>query len=153
LTPPLPGATQSLVIDASIAASWLLPDEHTDASRRAYALLRTGALDAHAPDLWLMECTNIICNAVKRRRLAKADAMYTWSVLEAVRAHVTLNTLETEHVQQCLALALDHGLSLYDSAYLWLASSTRRPLMTQDRALTAAAHAIGTPVYSLNTFA
>ena len=119
------GPAQTLVIDASIAASWLLPDEHNDASGRAYGLLRSGVLQAHAPDLWLMECTNIICNAVKRRRLAKGDAMFTWSVLEAVRAHVTLNTLETEHVQQCLALALDHGLSLYDSAYLWLASSTR----------------------------
>ena len=146
------GPAQTLVIDASIAASWLLPDEHTDASGRAYGLLRSGVLQAHAPDLWLMECTNIICNAVKRRRLAKGDAMFTWSVLEAVRAHVTLNTLETEHVQQCLALALDHGLSLYDSAYLWLASSTRRPLMTQDRALMSAASAIGTPVYTLDTF-
>lgn len=146
------GPAQTLVIDASIAASWLLPDEHTDASGRAYGLLRSGVLQAHAPDLWLMECANIICNAVRRRRLAKDDAMFTWSVLETVRTHVTLNTLETEHVQQCLALALDHGLSLYDSAYLWLASSTRRPLMTQDRALMAAARAIGTPVYTLDTF-
>ena len=44
--------SDALVLDASVTATWLLPDEHDDASRRAYARLRRGAVEAHAPELW-----------------------------------------------------------------------------------------------------
>ncbi len=129
----------AFVLDASATAAWLLPDEHTEPARRVYAKLRAHAVDAHAPELWLWECANIIANGVKRRRMTAGDALLTWSVLDAVRSRVELALLEPAQVRACLGLALDHGLSVYDGAYLWLAKSLGVPLLTSDDRLRRAA--------------
>ncbi|HEY4956341.1 MAG TPA: type II toxin-antitoxin system VapC family toxin [Caldimonas sp.] len=129
----------AVVLDASTTAAWLLPDEASDSSRAAYRRLRRGALELHAPQLWLWECGNIIANGVKRRRIAPADALLTWSVLDAVRARVELMSPEPSQVRAALVLAIDHGLSLYDAAYLWLALSLQLPLLTADVRLRRAA--------------
>ena len=129
------------VVDASTTAAWLLPDEASDASRAAYRRVRRGALELHAPQLWLWECGNIIANGVKRRRISSEDALLTWSVLDAVRIRVELATPEPSQVRAALVLAIDHGLSLYDAAYLWLALSLQLPLLTADVKLQRAAAA------------
>jgi len=141
--------SDALVLDTSVTATWLLPDEHDDASRRAYARLRRGAVEAHAPELWLWECGNIIANSVKRRRVTPADALLTWSVLDAIRSRVDLASFAPAQVRACLVLAMDHGLSIHDSAYLWLALSLKLPLLTHDKRLAAAAAAQSVNVLNL----
>ena len=135
--------TAAFVLDASVTAAWLLPDEHTPAARRAYARLRAAVVEAHAPELWLWECGNLIANAVRRRRMSADDALLTWSVLDAVRTRVELALYEPAQARACLVLGLDHGLSIFDASYLWLALSRRLPLLTHDDALAAAARAAG----------
>ena len=139
----------AFVLDASVTASWLLPDEHTEQARLAYAKLRARTVDAHAPELWLWECGNIIANSVKRKRMTAADALLTWSVLDAVRTRVELAVFEPAQARACLVLAIDHGLSIYDSAYLWLAQSLGLPLLTHDERLKRAAERQAVPVLSL----
>ena len=131
--------SDAFVIDASVTATWLLPDEHSDASRRVYARVRASTVDAHAPESWLWECGNIIANGVRRKRMSAADALLTWSVLDAVRTRVELSALEPAQVRACLVLAFDLGVSLYDAAYLWLAQSLKLPLLTHDEVLVRAA--------------
>jgi len=132
-------AVEAFVLDASVTASWLLPDEQSETSDRVYAKLRASLVDAHAPDLWLWECANIIANGVKRSRITPADGLLVWSVLDAVRTRVELTALQPAQVRACLALAFDLGLSVYDAAYLWLAMSLELPLLTHDARLAAAA--------------
>jgi predicted nucleic acid-binding protein len=129
----------AFVLDASVTASWLLPDEQSERSDRVYAKLRTSLVDAHAPDLWLWECSNIIANGVKRARITPEDGLLVWSVLDAVRTRVELATLQPAQTRACLTLAFDLGLSVYDAAYLWLAMSLKLPLLTHDERLAAAA--------------
>jgi predicted nucleic acid-binding protein len=129
----------AVVLDASITATWLLPDEASEASRRVYVRMRRGAIVLHAPDLWLWECGNIIANGVKRRRITPEDALLTWSVLDAIRARVEMTSPAPAQARAALVLALDHGLSLSDAAYLWLALSLRLPLLTIDPALSRVA--------------
>ncbi len=132
------------VLDASIAAAWFLPDEASDASDNAYALLGRGTLVLHVPELWLWECGNIIANSVKRRRLSVADALLAWSAIDSIRSRIEVLLPEPAHVASALPLALEHGLSLYDAAYLRLAISMQIPLLTADLALAraASAHAV-----------
>ncbi len=144
---------RSLVLDASVTAAWLLPDEASDASRIAYARLRKGLLDVHVPQLWLWECANIIANAVKRSRLSAPDALLTWSVLDAIRARVEMADDKPSQVHAALELALDHSLSVYDAAYLWLASASSLPLLTHDRLMGAAAAKLSLPVLRLEDLA
>lgn len=146
-------SAQGVVLDASVTAAWLLPDEAGDASRHAYAQLRRGRLEAHAPELWLWECGNIIANGVKRRRVTPADALLTWSVLDAIRSRVELTAPLPSQAQAALGLAIDHGLSLYDGAYLWLAMALKLPLLTHDRQLADAARRQSVGVLTLDEIA
>lgn len=131
--------TAAFVLDASVTAGWLLPDGHSPASEHAYARLRRGAVDAHAPDLWLWECGNIIANGVRRARVDPADAVLVWSVLDAIRTRVELFSPDAGQVRACLLLGIDHALSIHDAAYLWLAESLGLPLLTHDATLARAA--------------
>jgi predicted nucleic acid-binding protein len=139
----------AFVLDASVTATWLLPDEHTAASRRVYARLRASMLDAHAPDLWLWECGNIIANAVKRSRASPSDAAPLWNLLDAIRTRVQLASLEPLQVRACTLLGVDHALSIYDAAYLWLALSLKLPLLTHDARLARVAATQSVPVLRL----
>jgi predicted nucleic acid-binding protein len=132
-------SVEALVLDASVTAGWLLPDERTPAAERAYGRLRARSFVAHAPELWLWECGNIIANGVKRGRVRPNDALLLWNLLDAVRTRVELTVPEPGQVRAALALAIDHGLSIHDAAYLWLASSLGLPLLTHDARLADAA--------------
>jgi predicted nucleic acid-binding protein len=142
----------AVIIDASVTAAWLLPDQHDESARRVYARIRLGELELHAPELWLWECGNIIANSVAQGRMTPADAMLTWSVLDAVRSRVELTSLVPAQIRAALTLGLDHRLSLNDAAYLWLALSLKLPLLTQNPRLIAAARP-AVDVYSLEDLA
>lgn len=146
-------STEAFVLHASATAAWLLPDEHSDAADRVYTQLRASTVDAHAPEGWLWECGNIIANGVRHGRIDSADAMLMWSVLDAVRTRVELSTLEPNQVRACLVLAIDHGLSIHDAAYLWLAKSLALPLLTHDEALARACTKQKVAVLRLEDFA
>ena len=45
----------AVVLDASVTATWLLPDEASEASQKVFVRIRRGSLVAHAPELWLWE--------------------------------------------------------------------------------------------------
>ena len=146
-------AGDAFVLDASVTATWLLPDEHTDASRRLFAGVRSGDVELHAPDLWLVECGNIIVNAVRRKRTTAANALALWQVLDSVRTRCELYRPEPPQVRAALALALERNLSLYDATYLWLAQSLSLPLLTEDALLARAAKAQGVVVVSMGSVA
>ncbi len=143
----------AVVLDASVTATWLLPDEVTDASRKVFVRIRRGSLVAHAPELWLWECGNIIANGVKRDRITPADALLTWSVLDAIRSRVEVMSPAPAQARAALTLAIDDGLSLYDAAYLWLALSLKVPLLSTDRTLARAASRRSVAVVSLEEVA
>jgi predicted nucleic acid-binding protein len=139
----------AVVLDASATAAWLLPDEASLASRQVYVRMRRGALILHTPELWLWECGNIIANGVKRQRITPTDALLTWSVLDAIRSRVEMTSPAPAQARAALVLGLDHGLSLYAAAYLWLALSLRLPLLTSDAALSRVARKSAVRVLSM----
>ena len=106
--------------------------------------MRRGTLVLHAPQLWLWECGNIIANVgqaaahQRRRRVAGVER----GRRRSARA-VELLPPEPAQAASALPLALEHGLSLYDAAYLRLAISLQLPLLTADAALARRAAANG----------
>ena len=125
----------TFVLDASVAAAWILPDEDTAAGD---ALLhRVAAEGAVVPDLIWHELRNILLMAARRGRLPDAD------ILPAL---LRLRRLPLETVPVALGgdaaaveLAARFGLTAYDVAYLALARTRDMPLATADRALRRAA--------------
>ena len=141
----------AFVLDASVTAAWLLPDEASEQTRRLYGLIRRDELEPQAPHLWNWECANIIANGVRRQRIPPASVEGLWSVLEAVRHRLQLHDLAAAQHKASLGVALDFGLSAYDACYLWLARSLNVPLATFDRQLIAAAPACQVALLDLSS--
>jgi predicted nucleic acid-binding protein len=140
----------AFVLDASVTAAWLLPDEASDLTRRLYAKIRRDEVEPQAPNLWQWECENIVANAVRRGRVPMPAVEGLWSVLEAVRHRVELHELAPAQHKASLGIALDAGLSAYAAAYMWLARSLKLPLATFDQRLIDAAPACGVAILDLS---
>ncbi|HEY2481649.1 MAG TPA: type II toxin-antitoxin system VapC family toxin [Caulobacteraceae bacterium] len=126
----------SVVIDASMAISWLFDDEHTDAAHAV--MLRAVAEGAIVPSLWRLEVANVLRNAARRGR---CDEAYVDRSLERLgRLPVAVDDETDQHAWgETRALSREQGLTLYDAAYLELAIRKALPLASCDADLVAAA--------------
>ena len=124
-----------MIVDASVVLSAFFPDE---AQEQAQALIREhvmGRVALGAPSLLLYEVTNAVVQARRRNRISDEQAEQILSALEDLGI-----ALQPVPWAQMLPLALRFDRSAYDAAYLALAESTGRPLITGDRRLYNAVH-------------
>jgi predicted nucleic acid-binding protein len=125
----------AFVVDACVAAAWLLPGEVSAAASATYARLPNE--DALAPGLWWYEMRNIFLANERRGRIDTADSNRALTLLAGLPIQLDHAT-DSANV---MALARKHGLTAYDAAYLELALRTASPLATLDNALARAARA------------
>ena len=125
----------AFVVDASLAAAWFLPDEASVAST---ALARRAADEACCvPSLFLHEMRNLLLLALRRGRLVE-DILF--DLLDKL-GQMPWRDRGPGDGAQIARLAIKHGLTAYDAAYLALAMTERLPLATLDKKLAAAARA------------
>ena len=129
----------ALILDASVAAAWVLDDEHEP--RADAALARLEDLGGLVPPLWHLEVRNVLLTAERRGRIA-ADLV---NDRLADLAELPIQTAAEPDLDQVLALARAHRLSVYDAVYLALARRHDAPLATLDTALASAAKASDLP--------
>jgi predicted nucleic acid-binding protein len=122
----------TVVVDASIAAAWLLPEEASDA---AEALIATLSGREPVPSQFWHEARNVLIMAERRGRLMAGEAA---SAMGRLR-RLPLEDAGAGSDGAVLALAMAHGLTAYDAAYLALAQERGLPLATLDQKLAAAA--------------
>lgn len=122
-----------LCVDASVGVKWLLRDE--EQHPQALDLLSryaSGEVHLVVPDLFLHELSNALLTAVRRERVTAEAALEALQEIQNLR----LETVSAAPLlESCLSLALQHGLSIYDAAYLAVAESRGIPLATTDRRL------------------
>ena len=129
------------VIDASVTMPWFFADEATPFTEGLLDTLGTQVL--WAPTLWVLECTNVLQSAQRRRRIdagRRAEIAGELSELPVRLDPVTPDFVSLDR------LAATHGLSAYDAAYLELALRRSLVLVSLDVRLIAAAKALGHPV-------
>jgi len=141
----------AFVMDASVTAAWLLPDQSSEHTRRLYAAIRRDEVEPQAPNAWQWECANILANGVRSGRIPSSAVEGLWSVLDAIRHRVELHDLAPAQHKAVLAVAIDAGVSLYDAGYLWLARSLDLPLATFDPQLIQAAPQAGVRLFDIST--
>jgi predicted nucleic acid-binding protein len=127
----------AFVVDASVAAAWLLPHEVSDVAAAAYT--RLPEEEAVAPGLWWLEIRNIFLNNEQRGHINTAKSNQALDLL----AGLPIRLDHRAEGDVLMALARKHGLSAYDAAYLELALREALPLATLDDALAKAALAEG----------
>ncbi len=132
--------SERLVIDASIALKWSLDDETDSRADEALTIVEhSGAL---VPTLWTYEIANSLTHFVRRSRLDIVRAQTILSALSQLNI-VAVPPEAAGWYVETNALAMKHGLSMYDAAYLHLAIAARVRLATADKRLGAAATAEG----------
>jgi predicted nucleic acid-binding protein len=120
------------VVDASVGIKLFLVEPLADQADILFASL-TAAPPArlYVPDLFYVECTNVLWKYVRRfgysPEAARQDA--------AGLVRLPLQVASTAGLAEAaLTLALEHGATAYDAAYLALAQKLALPLVTADEA-------------------
>lgn len=133
----------SWVLDSSMALAWALPDEASaEAEKFMDHASRDSTIALLVPALWWYEIANALTCARRRKRLTEADA----ARLIELYGRLPLQTdasLGGESAWRQHALAVEHGLSAYDAAYLELAHRSGAGLASFDERLRAAARKTG----------
>jgi predicted nucleic acid-binding protein len=130
------------VLDCSMTMPWAFQDETSPESERI--LQRLQADTAIAPAVWPLEVCNALVNAQRRGRLAAEKSARFVTALS--RLPISTEDGDSRVFVDVLPLALEHGLSSYDAAYLELAVRRQVPLATLDADLARAARAAGVEV-------
>ncbi len=113
-----------MIIDASVAFKWLVPEEHSD---RAFALI--GEAQLNAPSLLFTEVGNALWKRITREQLVPAEdaALQLAGLEQLVIVHE-----DASLVPRALELGLHLGHAIYDCVYLALAEQLSMPLVTAD---------------------
>ena len=124
-----------LVIDASIAASWVLEDESDPRAESVQTEVeRNGCL---VPQHWHLEIHNTLIMAERRRRITRQAAGLGLDFLKSLPI-----VTDSEHELDA-ALARSYELSFYDAMYVELALRRGASLATLDGPLRRASIAEG----------
>lgn len=135
-------STQAFVLDNSVVLAWALAEEDPGAER-VMDLLANG--EARVPGVWPLEFANALLAAGRRKRLTEAGAAELREIVLSLPIRVVPDTVDRV-VTAVLALAREHGLSVYDASYLDLAMREGLPLATLDRQLSDAARRCSVPL-------
>jgi predicted nucleic acid-binding protein len=126
-----------LVLDGSLALSWFLADEATDAGQAVRRQIEGGAR-VRVPAIWALEVANALLVAERRKRISQADVTAALAALQKLPIVTDTETWQRAG-SDILALARQHLLSVYDAAYLELAMREAAVLASMDEPLRAVA--------------
>lgn len=130
------------VVDASMAARWILPDEFDAKALNTLNRVEEGGV--FAPALWWFEVRNLLIINERRGRLTEVQTSMALDLL--LRLNIEMDNSPDEAV--ILAFARKHRLTVYDAAYLELAVRRALAIATLDTDLISAAQAEGIPLLS-----
>lgn len=131
----------TFVVDASVTLAWCFEDEASALTDGLLDRLRAGdriAVPAH----WPTEVSNGLLMGLRRQRIQPDRPELFWDELARLPIDIEL-PLSPHQAKAVLSLSRQHGLTVYDAAYLELARRRGFPLSTLDSALLIAAAQAG----------
>ncbi len=123
------------VLDASVAAKWVLPPEKeqlVDQALSVRAGFEQGAVDLAVPDLFWPELGNLLWKAVRFGRLTRKQADQALQSIAGLRMP-TAPCLDL--LGEAFSIAVAYRRTFYDSVYVALAVLSGRTLLTADERL------------------
>lgn len=123
---------KAIIIDASVVAKWLLPDEYdlrADIIKKAFS---DREIAVAVPTLIFYEINNLLKSAVLSKRISVNDSVDFYK--NFINLNFTIHWSK-ELLKNTLQRALDLNISSYDAAYIVLAEFLKIPLFTADEKL------------------
>lgn len=129
-------ASLACVVDASVGIQLFIAEQFSDKVDALFAHL-TSASPARlcVPDLFYIECTNILWKHVQRMGYLPAKARTDLTDLTALRLEC-YSTFELS--ARALDIAVDYHVTAYDACYVALSQRLNMPLLTADDKLARA---------------
>jgi predicted nucleic acid-binding protein len=125
-----------IVVDASVAAKWVLAEPHSDKAEALHLACARAAEPIAAPPLLPIEVTNILRQRMRREGLALTDAVL---LLQQFLAFPVALVAPAHLHEDALVLAETYNLpAVYDAHYVALAQALGCDLWTADRRLVSA---------------
>jgi len=124
------------VMDASVGIKLFIDEEFSDKVQRLFArLAEDPRADIHVPDLFYIECANILLKYTRRFDRPLEDSLADIRDLNDLALKVTSTA---ELIEDALAFAAEKKLTAYDACYAVLAQKLEMPLVTADAPLAKA---------------
>jgi predicted nucleic acid-binding protein len=129
-----------IVLDASVAAKWLLPPPGEPLQQEALKLHR-GYIDGEfailIPDFFWLEIANFLWKAARRGRCTVVEARVA---LESITQYGFRTVPSMSLLAKAFDIAALHNCAVYDCVYVTLSQESDAPLITADEKL---ANALG----------
>jgi predicted nucleic acid-binding protein len=122
---------KALVLDASVAMAWYLPESFSTAARRWQRLMLEGQIELVVPSLHYWEVANVLRTYVVRGEIDAALA----TEIYALHLEAPLTVKEPDRAE-VLAAALRYTSTAYDAVYIALALGSDPSLLTAERTTT-----------------
>lgn len=129
----LSGGSFDCVVDASVGIKIFLIESLSEQADELFDHLNDDPpARFYVPDLFFIECTNILWKYVRRFDYPAEAARQDVADLSRLPLQIVSTAVL---VEEALALAVEYGSTAYDSAYVALARHLSLPLVAADRAL------------------
>ena len=135
----------ALVVDASIALGWGLPDESSAYADAVLAVVERDGL--RVPALWPREIANGLAVAYRRGRITSADERAFLTALSHLHVELEETATAVTAIRDATAAAMRYGLTACDAAYVDLAAREALTLATLDASMRQAAQPSGIAVF------
>jgi predicted nucleic acid-binding protein len=136
----------AVVIDASVALAWCLPDEASGYAETVLSSLEGSTI--LVPAVWTTEVTNGVLMAERRRRIQRSEIQRFVGLLDSLTVVVDVSPV-TQFMDRTLPLAREYGLSAYDASYLEVAVRHSAPLASLDLHLRKACRKAGMEIFRM----
>ena len=124
------------VMDASVGIKLFIEEEFSDKVQRLFAkLTEDPQAEIHVPDLFYIECANILLKYTRQFDRPLEDSLADIKDLGKLAVKTT-STLKL--IEDALQLASEKKLTAYDACYAVLAQKLGLPLITADAPLAKA---------------
>ena len=120
------------VVDASVAARFILSEELSDKAARVLEDFLSGRVELIAPSLVVYEVGNTLWKAVRRGLVSEEDALESFAEFLKLKLW---RELEIEEELGALRWGSRNDSTYYDSAYVAMAGSEGAVLLTADDGL------------------
>lgn len=132
------------VLDSSVAMAWCFEDESTSYTEKLLAALMSSV--AIVPAIWVLEVTNVLLMAEKRKRITSYQANAFKGTLQKFPIKICESN-PSQTWDDIFKLTEETKLTAYDASYLYLAIQHNLPIATLDKELKKAAQTKGIVLY------
>jgi predicted nucleic acid-binding protein len=120
------------VVDASVAIKKFIIEPLTPKVDQLFDHLNDPNSRLYIPDLFYIECTNIVWKYIRAGLYDSAEAQANLADLKLLRF---TSTRTVDLMMEAIAISVAHGISAYDACYVALSRQNNVPLLTQDQRL------------------